>query len=303
MREANYTKTSKYLLSACSRFSSLSRARARFLLLPIIVIALYGCWYTVNQGDRALVLRFGKVIEVTEPGLHFKLPIIDSPVRVSVRTRKMQNKQAVYSKDVQGAEVVFSLNYSLNPASVADIYAKFGLQYEDRVILPQILDKVKNVFGQYAAVDIVRYREKLTLEILASLQERFTAAGVLIETVQIENIDFSDEYERSVEERMRAEVEVAKITQNREREKIQAEMVIIKAQAARQATIAQAQGDAEQIRLKGEAEAAAITAKADALARNPVMVNLIQAERWNGVLPQTMPPLGTLPILNTMPAQ
>jgi regulator of protease activity HflC (stomatin/prohibitin superfamily) len=97
---------------------------------------------------------------------------------------------------------------------------------------------------------------------------------------------------------MQAEVEVQKLRQNAEREKVQAEITVTKAQAEADSIRARAQADADAIRLRGEAEAAAIKARSDALGQNPNLISLTQAERWNGQLPTTMVPGGTVPFMN-----
>ena len=268
-----------------------------FFCIFFVILMCWSGWYTVEQGNRALVLRFGEVISTSDPGFHFKIPFVDDLVLLSVRTTKRSDTLAVYSKDIQGAEVALSINYSLNPAKVEDIYTKFGQQYENRVLIPQIMSKAKDVFGQYNAVEIVQSRERLTSKIVTELQNQFTDSGILIESVQIENIDFSDEYERSVEERMKAEVEVAKVRQNLEREKLNADMVRAKAQGEADAKIMEATAEAKAIAMRGVAEAEAIIAKATALMKNPVYVQLMQAERWNGVLPTTVLPTNAVPII------
>jgi regulator of protease activity HflC (stomatin/prohibitin superfamily) len=121
---------------------------------------------------------------------------------------------------------------------------------------------------------------------------------IIIESVQIENIDFSDAYENSIEQRMLAEVEVQRIQQNAEREKVQAEIAVIQAEAAAAARIEQATAEAQAITLTGEAEASAIRARGEALRDNPNLINLVQAERWNGQLPTTMIPDATVPFMN-----
>jgi regulator of protease activity HflC (stomatin/prohibitin superfamily) len=266
--------------------------------IAFLVFMAFGAWFTVEQGDRGILLRFGKVVEVAEPGFHAKLPFIDSVRDISVRTKKLLSKQAIYSKDIQGAEVFLSINYALNPARVNDIYTRLGVDYESRVISPQIMAKAKDIFGQYNAVEIVQSRERVTAKIASELQSQFNDTGIVIESVQIENIDFSDEYERSVEERMKAEVEVSKVRQNLERERLNADMVRARAQGEADAKVMAAKSEAEAIKLRGEAEATAIKARAEALAQNQNLVHLIQAERWDGKLPQTMLPTGTLPIID-----
>lgn len=59
-----------------------------------------------------------------------------------------------------------------------------------------------------------------------------------------------------------------------------------------------AEADAKAVQLRGEAEASAIKAKSAALASNPALISLTQAERWNGQLPTTMVPGGAVPFLN-----
>ena len=263
----------------------------------LVLILMLGCWYTVNQGERALVLRLGRIVDTTGPGLRFKLPIVDSIEKISVRTRKIVSATEVYSKDIQGAKIELSINYSLNPANVADIYTKYSTDYEPRVMIPQIMAKLKDVFGQYNAVEIVRARERIAIKIAEDLQKQFIDTGIQVETVQVENIDFSKEYEKSVEERMKAEVEVEKVRQNLEREKLNAEMVRTAAQGAADAKVMAAEADSKAIKLRGDAEAHAIRAKADALAKNAALVDLIQAERWDGKLPSTMLPSGIVPII------
>lgn len=256
-----------------------------------------GSFYTIEQGERGVLLRFGKVVEVEDSGLHFKIPYVDTVKKMAVRTIKWTLKTAVYSKDIQGAEVKISLNFHLSPASVGSIYANAGMEYDEKLILPQLLSVSKDVFGKYNAVSIVQAREELSKEICKALETKFSPMGIIIESVQLENIDFSDSYEKSVEERMKAEVEVQKVKQNLEREKINADMLRAKAQGEADAKIAQAEANAKSIELVGRAEAEAIRAKSEAMRANPDYVKMLQAEKWDGRLPQSIVPSSSVPIL------
>jgi uncharacterized membrane protein YqiK len=93
---------------------------------------------------------------------------------------------------------------------------------------------------------------------------------------------------------MLAEVEVQKVRQNAEREKVTAEITVIQAQAEADAQLARA------TRIRGEAEASAIKAKAEALKDNAGLIALVQAERWNGALPTTMIPDSTVPFMDVV---
>lgn len=60
---------------------------------------------------------------------------------------------------------------------------------------------------------------------------------------------------------------------------------------------AAAKAEAEAITLRGNAEAEAVRVKGAALRDNPSLIGLVQAERWNGVLPTTMLPNSTVPFM------
>jgi regulator of protease activity HflC (stomatin/prohibitin superfamily) len=120
-----------------------------------------------------------------------------------------------------------------------------------------------------------------------AIQRATTNPVLSVESVQIENIDFSEAYEQSIEQRMLAEVEVQKVQQNAQREKVQAEIAVIQAKA-----------QADAVKLQGDAEAHAINARGKALRDNPSLVELVQAEKWDGKLPTTMVPGSAVPFIN-----
>lgn len=274
-----------------------------FRLAQVAVPALFGLsivlgsWYTIDQGERGVLLRFGKLSSVEKPGLHFKLPFIDSIHKMTVRTVKLTLPTAVYSKDIQGAEVVLSLNYRLEDGKVGEMYSMAGTDFVEKLIVPRLLAVSKDVFGKYNAVSIVQAREELGVQILKEMSAKMSGTGIAVESVQIENIDFSDSYEKSVEERMKAEVEVQRVKQNLERERINAEMARAKAQGEADAKLARAEADAKAIELVGKAEAEAIRAKSEAMKANPDYVRMLQAEKWDGKLPQSIVPSSSVPIL------
>ena len=276
-----------------------------------ILSAVFGSWYTIDQGERGVVLRYGAIAGTAEPGLGFKLPVIDSIVRISVQSKAaVYDAMEAYSRDQQPATVKLSVNYRIPVDRVATVYEQYGSEAGllGRLIERRVFEETKTVFGRFNAVTAIQERGRLNQEIAAAIQEG-VQGPVIIESVQIENIDFSDSYEESIEQRMLAEVEVQKLRQNAEREKVQAEITVTQAnanadarradaQAQADAVRLQAQAEAEAIRLRGDAEALAIKARGDALRNNPGLVSLTQAEKWDGRLPTTMLPNGALPMID-----
>jgi regulator of protease activity HflC (stomatin/prohibitin superfamily) len=276
-------------------------------VVPIVVlltafIALFGSWYTVDQGERGVILRNGKIIGTAEPGLGFKVPMIDTVVKISTQTHttSYQSLQA-YSRDQQPATLRASVTFSIPPDQVESVYANFkGIDsLVARLLDRQVPTQVENIFGKYTAISVVQERIKFGIDVTEAIKKSIKGP-VQITSVQIENIDFSNAYEKSVEDRMRAEVEVQTQLQNLEKERVSAQIAVTQAQAEADSQLARAKAEAESIRIKGIAEATAIKSRAEALAQNQNLVELTKAERWDGKLPTTMLPMGTLPFIDAV---
>jgi regulator of protease activity HflC (stomatin/prohibitin superfamily) len=275
-----------------AKFLRLPIALAVVVLAGIAVIANLSA-YTVEQGERGVLLRFGSVKDVSQPGLHFKVPFMDTVRMVNVRTQIINwggpGVMQTYSRDQQPAELTVRVSYSIKPDndSVSALYSQYGSvrNYEAAVIAPRAAQQIKTTFGQFNAVTAVQERAELNLQSQDAIVAAVTGPG-RIEGVEIQNIDFSDAYEDSIEARMQAEVEVQRVNQNLERERTNAQIRVVQAQA-----------EADAVRLAGEAEAAAIRARGEALRDSPDLIALNAVEKWDGVLPTSMPPNAAVPIL------
>ena len=270
------------------------------ITLLFAVILVGGSIYTIDQGERGVILRNGKIVGTSDAGLHFKTPMIEKVKTISLQTHTVKYDNVLaYSYDQQTAAMSISVSYHHPADQVESIYAQYGGSdgVVGRLLSRQVPDEVKNIFGQYTAVRAIQDRSTMVFAMQEAIG-RAVEGPIVIDSVQVENIDFSDAYEESVEQRMLAEVEVQKIRQNAEREKVQAEILVIQAHATAEARVAQATAEAEATILQGNAEAEAINARGEALQNNPSIVALVQAERWDGVLPVTMVPNAAVPFLN-----
>jgi regulator of protease activity HflC (stomatin/prohibitin superfamily) len=201
-----------------------------------------------------------------------------------------------YSKDTQVADVKVSVNYAVDPKKAIEVYSRYGAGFVETIISPVLNKRFKEVFGRYDSREIVNKRKELGDEVETSVRQNIPD-GIVIKTVQIENIDFSDTYEAAIEAAAQAEAMVRKARQELEQKKVDAERVVVQANADAQARVAAAKAEADAIRLKGEAEAAAIKAKADALRENPNLVALTATEKWDGKLPTTFVPGSAIPFI------
>ena len=270
------------------------------ILVVIVALVLWESWYTIDEGERGVLLTNGSVSSVENPGLHFKIPMFQSVVMISTRTQTFGGEPlSMYSYDQQTAELKLSVTYHIAPEQVRDVYTRFG---EDGLfrngIYPRVTEVSKSVFGQFTAARAIQEREELNREMNSQIKAALSEIPIVVENIQIENVDFSDTYERAVEQAAKAKADVERAKSELARVEQEAQQKVKNAEAEAQATRATAEAAAYSTKVKGEAEAEAIRARGAALRDNPDMIKLIQAERWNGILPTTMVPGAALPIVN-----
>lgn len=248
--------------------------------------------FKIDETERGVITRYGAYSHIAQPGLNFRVPYIDSLTRIDVRESNPKFvDMEMYSADQQLAKIDASvvLRPKLDNDSLKNIYTRYGtVENAIKVIFgPVVPAELKVVFGRYTAQTAIQERDKLNVDAKERILFALGPKNLFdVLRVPVEDIEYSKAYIQSIEENMKAEVEVRKIRNNWEKEKISADIVRTKADA-----------EAYQVRAKGDAEAQAIEAKGKALANNPRYVEMLQAERWDGKLPQTVIPSSTLPII------
>jgi len=251
------------------------------LIFLIVVMILWGCFYTVKSGERALVLRFGQVQEVVSDGLHFKMPFIESVIVVDVRTQKSRAPANAGTKDLQTVTTEVALNYHLNAAALQDTYTRIGLDVENKVIEPRIQEIVKAVIARFSAEELLTRRDAVKQEIATGLRTSLASYNISVEDIQITNFSFSRAFDEAIEAKQTAEQNALKARNDLDRIKVEAEQKITMAQA--------------------EAETIRIQAQAIKEQGGEEYVKMKAIEKWNGVLPQYTGG-GTMPFI-TVPAQ
>src|SRR3954467_14946568 len=256
----------------------------------VLVIILLSTYFTIDQGERGVILHWGAVAGEAEPGLHFKMPIVTTIEKISVQIQKEafektaegDTRLQAYSRDQPPAVIALPGNYHVTDASA--VYAQYGslANMRSRVINSRAYEQMKNVFGQFDAADAIQKRALLNANIFAAIRKS-VSGPVTIDSVQIEDISFSNQYEAAVEARMQAIVKQKKAEADKQKRIIDADASAYEVKAA-------ADAKAHQIEVQGKAEAGAIQARGDALRNNPTLPTLVAAEKWNGILPTTMLP-------------
>jgi regulator of protease activity HflC (stomatin/prohibitin superfamily) len=115
-----------------------------FLLLVVIVL-VFGSFFTVNTAEVAVITRFGKFLRVAEPGLNWKMPIIDSVAgRVSLRVNQINLTMETKTKDNVFVTIPISVQNRVRPEKVYDAFYRLSnpaqqiQSYVEQVILGHV---------------------------------------------------------------------------------------------------------------------------------------------------------------------
>lgn len=235
------------------------------VFLSVAMAMSMGCAEVVDTGHRGLLVEFGKVVSeapLTE-GLHWYNPFTQSVVEMDIRTQSSDFTTPAYTKDVQQAAIQLRVNYNLDPTAVKEIYTEVGHDWAQK-LLPQVVeDTLKGVLGQYSAEGLISARDEAGYKIQSIIKERMADRKVIVSAVNLRNVDFRDEFERSIEAKVIAAQEAQAETNRTEKHN---QLALQKERMA-------------------EAEAKAIREVGRALAQNKDLVALEFVKAWDGRLP------------------
>jgi membrane protease subunit HflC len=225
------------------------------VLLLFVVIVGYSSIFTVSQTEQALVVRLGRPVDVvSEPGLNFKAPFIDTVISIDKRILDLENpSQEVIASDQKRLVVDAFARYRIkNPLR---FYQSIGSIQAANIQLTTLLNaSLRRVLGEVTFINVVRdERENLMTRIREQLDREADQYGIQVVDVRIRRADLPEQNSLAVYKRMQTERE-------REAQEFRAQggqkAQEIRSKADREATviIADANSTAEQTRGVGDAE-------------------------------------------------
>jgi len=274
------------------------------LVIVGVVLILTSSFVTVQSGHVGVVRTLGAVQPNALPeGFHLKKPYLDKVEQMDIRLTKAVVKSEAASKDLQTVRTQVTVQYSLVGAVAPKTYQKIGVRSVVAVTLiePAIQESVKSVTAQFTAEQLVTKRAEVKLLIQEAinnfinitLKEKGVVNSLRIANVAITDFEFSAEFNKAIELKVRAEQEALQAENEKTRRVTQAEAAAAEIKLA-------AEAEAFQIEAASKARAAAIAREAKALRGNPDLIQLRIAEKWNGVLPK-FTGSDAIPLLNIDP--
>ena len=231
--------------------------------LFILLVLLFGSWFTVGAGEIGIVTRFGEVQRVADSGFNFKVPLIEGTTIMETRIQKEEATSSAVTKDLQDVAATLALNYSIDRETSLNLFKNVGVNYKENIIIPVLHESFKAGTAQYTAESLITSRSEAKEKILEVVKDRLQKYGIVINDLNITNLNFSEAFNKAIEEKAVAQQQVEKAKQDLERVKVEAEQ-----------KVAQAQADAEAQKLQQQT-------------LTDLMIKKMWIEKWNGQLPTT----------------
>ncbi|KAJ8607612.1 hypothetical protein CTAYLR_005769 [Chrysophaeum taylorii] len=202
------------------------------------------CLYNVEGGHRAVIFDQirGVLPKAVSEGTGVKIPIIQTPIIIDVRSRPREIRSVTGTKDLQMVNIYLRVLSRPREEKLARIYQTLGTNFDDRV-LPSLGNEVlKSVVAQYNADQLLSMREQISRQIRETLTKRAAAFDLVLDDVSITHLVFGKEFTNAIEQKQVAQQEAERQT-----------YVVAKAEQEKKAAV---------IRAEGEAEAALLISKA-----------------------------------------
>jgi len=256
------------------------------LAIGAIAVAAMVCFssvFIVDEGQKGIVVQFGKVKRVDsgeprlyEPGLHFKVPLIDQVRKMDARIQTIDS-QADRFVTSEKKDLIIDSYVKWKIEDFSKYYLATGggnkLQAED-LLKRKINNGLRSEIGNRTIKDIVSGERSTVMEDALMKMARSSELGIKVVDVRIKQINLPVEVSNSIYQRMRAE-RTAVAREHRSQGREQAE--ILRADIDRKVTVmlADAESNARQLRGEGDAEAAKIYA--DSYKKDPEFFSFVRS--------------------------
>ncbi|HEY6604147.1 MAG TPA: protease modulator HflC [Xanthobacteraceae bacterium] len=241
------------------------------LVAALIVVALivaYGTLFTVYQTRQALVVRLGEPVRViTEPGLHYKIPLIDSVITIDKRILDLENPaQEVIASDQKRLVVDAFARYRIR--DVLKFYQTVGnVEFANSQLSILLNSALRRVLGEATLTQVVRdQREHLMARVREQLNTEAQGYGIAVVDVRIRRADLPEQNSQAVYQRMQTERQQEAAQYRAEGAQKAQEL---RAKADRDVTVLLAEAQSKGERTRGEGDGERNRIFADAYSRDP----------------------------------
>jgi regulator of protease activity HflC (stomatin/prohibitin superfamily) len=174
------------------------------VLIVLVVMFLASAIRILNEYERGVIFRLGRVIDTKGPGLIILIPVVDRMVKVDMRTITMDvPPQDVITRDNISIKVNAVVYFKVMDANDAVINVENYLYATSQLAQTTL----RSVCGQVELDELLSQREKINIQIQEILDRSTEPWGIKVSHVEVKQIDLPEEMKRAIAKQAEAERE------------------------------------------------------------------------------------------------
>lgn len=242
-----------------------SRNVSALTVVLFILFVVNSAFFTVSATERAVMLRFGEVVEADlEPGLHFKIPFVHEVRRFDARLQVSDAERTEFLTK-ESKFLIIDAYVMWRVDDVKRFFTATGgdIKQAESRLLPLVRDGLKNRVSERTVKEVVSgQREQLMIDLTKAANTVASREfGIQVIDVRVKRVDFPGSTLESIYNRMRTERE-REAREHRSQGTEISDRIKSEADRQQRVILAEAYRQAETLRGEGDAEAAAISRKA-----------------------------------------
>ncbi|GEM_PF-370130 len=239
------------------------------IVLIILITIIANCFSTVDATERGVLVTWGKVSdEVLQPGIVGHAPFATEVRTVSMVPQQItmvftESQNGAITKDMQTVGSNVQVIWKFEEARVLDIVKQYNRSIIENAIQQAAVASLKETIGDYTIYELVENQEKLSPKIQEILESKTSKYPIEIVQLTITDWDWSDAFDRQIQETMQKTQEVKKAQENLKLTQTNAQQQVAEAEARKQAAALVAEQEANTAKVRADQEYYAAQKKAD----------------------------------------
>ena len=255
----------------------------KLLILPAILLFVFATSaFIVTEGQHGIVMQFSKVKRDAEgkpvvfaPGLHFKVPFIDSVRIMDTRIQTLDDKADRFVTSEKKDLIIDAyVKWQIDDLAVYYLATGGNKMQAEALLKRKINNGLRNEIGSHTIKDIVSGKRGEVMETALKRMARSSELGIKVIDVRIKKINLPEEVSNSIYKRMRAERQaVAKEHRSQGQEKSE----VIRANIDRKVSIMIATANKESAEIRGQGDAESSKIYSESYSKDPEFYAFIRS--------------------------
>lgn len=224
----------------------------------VLLLFIFKFFIVIEPGERVIIFNQvnGSMRVHKSEGMKFLVPFLERAYDYEIRSRTYTMSQKPLEGEKKGEDALqaltadgqnvfldLSIRFHPEPKKLDLLHRKIGPDFLNRVIRPQVRSVTRMIVASFKAADVYSSQRKNIQDmIFKELKFDFEKNYIILDEVLLRNVQFSEEFQKAIEEKQIAQQETQRM-----------KFILEKQELEKQRQIIEAQGDAEAIRLKGKA--------------------------------------------------